>query len=183
MQRKGKTMRKTVRNLKKDATDLGKILVGEAAIALLTGGLPTYLFGRKNSQSFDAIVSALLADEALIDYAGCFLLVFLLLPIAKRCYRFNTDTRNDFFNGFYNVLMEASSGFVAILRVGSGVAMGILALPTTVTLVSTFAHYQTLCGMIVFCCLISGLLSFHKANADRHLYRSRYRNPLHMKLR
>jgi len=149
----------------------------------LTGGLPTYLYGRKNSQSFDAIVSALLADEALIEYAGCFLVVFLLLPIAKRCYRFNTDTRNDFFDSFYDVLMEASSGFVAILRVGSGVAMGILTLSTTVTRVSAFAHYQTLCGMIVFCCLFSGLLAFYKANADRYLYRSRYRNPLHMKLR
>ncbi|WP_313741158.1 hypothetical protein [Pseudomonas sp.] len=175
-------MRQNARNLRKNTADLLKILPSETLIAILTGAVPTYLFGR-NSEGFDTIVGALLADGALIHYAGCFLLVYLLLPIARRYLRFNTDKRNAFFDGLYHALMEASSGFVTILRVGSGVAMGILALPTAITSVSTFAHYKMLCAMALFCCFTSSVLSFHKRNADKHLYRSRYQNPLLQKVK
>ncbi|WP_459205292.1 hypothetical protein ACSMEV_11605 [Pseudomonas sp. MLB6B] len=175
-------MQHRARNFRIDTVDLLKIVPREALIACFIVGIPTYLFG-KTPQGLDTIVSALLANEALIKYAFWTLPVFLLLPIVRRCFRSNTDERNACFDRLYNVMMEASSSLWAILRAGSGVAMGILALSIETTPALTSAHYKTLCGMLLCCCLVSSALSFYKANADRHLYRSRYQNPLLLRIK
>lgn len=174
-------MGKRAKNFKEDTLKLISQLPTELALAALLGAIPIWWYS-KSAQTLDEMASGLLAIGPLIDYYAWMMLPYLVVLGIKLCFRFRSDRGTNTFNFIHKVIAEAGTGFQTILRTGSGVAIGILALPKDIVSPTT-AQYWMLYGMTTSILIVNCAISMSKSEVMKRIDRPTYKNSLKLNIK